>query len=128
MESERKKRVVELIGTILIGTVLILVPGFVRIHGASLGPIALRILVGLVPIMFVPLLASKLAPSSDFIPISMRRWTLVLGLIFLAQLAVESSDVLFPSMGFVAHASFALMIIIVPIGVWLILRKRRVTP
>ena len=123
MGSERV-RWTGFVGIMLVMLALIWIPHIALIRGATSGRPALRIAVGLLPLVFVPL-ASKVFPSSGFRAIPMKRWAIVLGLIFTAQLALELSEGWLPQNSYAANGLFAVMLVVVPLGTFLILNRKK---
>jgi hypothetical protein len=112
------------IGIVLVMLALIWVPHLVR--GATSGHPALKVALDLLPLGLLPL-ASKVLPSSGSSPIPMKRWAIVLGLIFTAQLALEFSEGRLPQNGYAAYGLFAILILAVLLGTFLILYPKRPT-
>ena len=75
---------------IVIGAVLL--PHYVPIHGNGLGPDLLRNCTTLLPLLFVPYLASRIPASQNLRPISSAHWALVIGILFLANTCIDILD------------------------------------
>jgi hypothetical protein len=121
VNTERTKKILGVVGTALLLVVAILMPRFLPIYGSAMGEIALRDVVRLMPLLFVPLLTSKLSTFSGFKPLSMKRWLLILGLILLVEFAVDLSGALRPPNGLAENSAFAIQVVAVLIGTFLIL-------
>ena len=102
----------------------ILLPYHLPIHGPIVGQTVLRDLFNLLPLMFAPLLASRLFPNSNSIP--MKKWIHVVGLLFLLDLAVSFSATQLHLNGFAENYLNAILIEVVAFIVsFLILDWRR---
>lgn len=86
-------------------------------------PTYIKIVVGLLPLLFVPP-ASRIMSDENTRQLPMIRWVLVLGLIFLADLALEFQDAWFPQQASTI-ALFGMWLIIVFVGTLLILHWRK---
>lgn len=78
----------------------------------------------LLPMVFVPPLA-KLISDADSKPIPMGRWLMVLGLLLLAEVAIDYREVWFPGRGYAQAGMLIFVLAIVFAGELAIMRWRK---
>lgn len=111
-----------IVGIVLVMLALMFIPFYFRRYSAF--PIVARHVTELLPMVFVPPLA-KLISDADSKPIPMGRWLMVLGLLFLAEVAIDYQKVWFPGRGYAQAGMLIFVLAIVFAGGLAIMRWRK---
>lgn len=111
-----------IVGILLAMLALMFIPFYFRRYAAY--PVVARHVTELLPMIFVPPLA-KLISDHDAKPIPMGRWLMAVGLMLVAEVAIDYREVWFPGRAYAQTGMFIFVLAMVFVGGFVIMRWGR---